>query len=126
MIKKKTTKKRSGKRERQRHPFRKETKIIELLNNNSIRDLDNLIRMLQPYLLDMDVNIFTINRLYFDLQKIAGQRKVIYLELKLFFKNVMLKRGLKCKQSHFFRYLTNPEHCNLGISENTIKAILNQ
>ena len=123
---KKKKKQRSCKREKQRHPFRRETRMIELLQSNSYGDLKSLLQQLKSYLLDKNSNFLTVNRLYFDLQAIAGIREYIYTEFRLFFKRVKEKDGLRCKQSHFFRYLADPEHCNLGISENSIKAILYQ
>ena len=126
MKKKKTKKQRSGKREKQRHPFRKETRMIELLQSNSYRDLKSLLQQLKPYLLDKNINYLTVNRLYFDLQKIVGVREYIYAEIRLFFKRVREKDGLRCRQSYFFRYLADPEHCNLGVKESSTKAILNQ
>ena len=32
--------------------------------------------------------------------------------------------GLKCTQNVFFRYLSCPEHCNLAISENSLKPLI--
>ena len=126
MAKKRTKKQRSGKREKQRHPFRKETRMIELLQSNSYRDLKSHLQQLKPYLLDKNSNFLAVNQLYFDLQKIVGVREYIYAELRLFFKRVREKDGLRCRQSYFFRYLADPEHCNLGIKESSIKTILNQ
>ena len=126
MKEKKTKKNHSCKREKQRYPFRKGTKMIELLQSNSYGNLKSLIQQLKPYLLEKNTNFLAINQLYFDLQKIVGIRKYVYRQLALFFKGVKEKNGLRCKQSHFFRYLADPEHCNLGIKESSIKTILNQ
>lgn len=100
--------------------------MIELLQSNSYGNLKSLIQQLKPYLLEKNTNFLAINQLYFDLQKIVGIRKYVYRQLALFFKGVKEKNGLRCKQSHFFRYLADPEHCNLGIKESSIKTILNQ
>lgn len=100
--------------------------MIELLQNNSYGNLKSLIQQLKPYLLEKNTNFLAVNQLYFDLQKIVGIRTFVYAEIVLFFKEVKKKNGFRCKQSHFFRYLADPEHCNLGIKENSIKAILNQ
>ena len=113
-------------REKRRYPFREETRIIELLQSNCYGDFKTLIQQIRPYLLDTDVNYLTVNSLFFDLKKIVGLRTYLYEELKLFFKKVKEKDGLRCKQSHFFRYLSDPEHCNLGLTEQSMKAIMNQ
>ena len=34
--------------------------------------------------------------------------------------------GLKYSQNVFFRYLSCPEHCNLAISENSLKALISE
>lgn len=119
-------KQRSCKREKQRAPFRKGTRMIELLHSNSHGDLKLLIQKLRPYLLEKNTPFLTINQLYFDLREIVGIREYIYAIIRSFFKGVKEKDGLRCKQSQFYRYLADPEHCNLGITENSIKAILNQ
>lgn len=121
-----SAKQRCSKREKQRYPFRRETRIIELLNFNSYGDLKELLEQLKPYLKDEDVYFTTANHLYFDLQKIEGVRVYIYTILNTFFKSIRKKKGLACKQSLFYRYLSDPEHCNLGISERSIKILLNQ
>ena len=126
MKKKSTKKQRSSKREKQRYPFRKETRMIELLHSNSYGDLKSLIQELRPYLLDKDTHFLAVNQLYFDLREIVGIREYIYAIIRSFFKGVKKKDGLRCKPSIFYRYLADPEHCNLGIIENSIKTILNQ
>ena len=109
-----------------RSPFRKETRMIELLRSNSYGDLESLIQKLKPYLLEKNIQFFAVNQLYFDLQKIVGIRKNIYADIRLFYKDVKRKDGLRYKQSLLFRYLADPEHCNLGIMEGSIKTFLNQ
>ena len=48
----------------------------------------------------------------------------VYDELALFLKKVKDENGLSVTQSVFFRYLSHPDHCNLGISENSLKALI--
>ena len=60
--------------------------------------------------------------LFFDLEAVSGQRQYVIDELALFLKKVKDDGGLKCSQNVFFRYLSSPEHCNLAISENSLKA----
>ncbi len=64
------------------------------------------------------------NRLFFDLNKLAYKRQFVYDELAQFLKKVKAKNGLLVKQNVFFRYLSCPNHCNLGISENSWKALI--
>ena len=126
MAQKRNKKQRGCKREKQRYPFRKETRMIELLYSNSYGELMSLIQKLRPYLMEKNTNFLTINQLYFDLREIVGIREYIYAIIRSFFKGVKEKDGLRCKPSIFYRYLADPEHCNLGIKENSIKTIMNQ
>ena len=67
---------------------------------------------------------FLLTGLLFDLEKVNGQRQFIIDELALFLKKLKDENGLKCKQNIFFRYLSCPEHCNLEISENSLKPLI--
>ena len=64
--------------------------------------------------------------LFFDLEKVKGQRQFIIVELALFLKKLKETNGLKCSQNVFFRYLSSPEHCNLAFSENSLKALITE
>ncbi len=81
-----------------------------------------LIERLKPYLRDEGKDVFLLTGLFFDLEKVNGQRQFVIDELALFLKKVKEKKGLKCSQNVFFRYLSSPEHCNLAFFENTLKA----
>ena len=107
---------------RRRYPFTESTKLIELVDTKHYGDVVNLIELLKPYLIDEGQGPFLLTRLFFDLEKVKGQRQYIILELASFLKQVKETKGLKCSQNVFFRYLSSPEHCNLAISENTLKA----
>jgi hypothetical protein len=120
-------------REKKRYPFTESTKLIELVEKKHYGDVVKLIDRLKPYLADEGLqrhtlttgqrkDPFLLTGLFFDLEKINGQRQFVIDELALFLKKVKDKKGLKCKQNVFFRYLSCPEHCNLAISENTLKA----
>ena len=109
-------------REKRRYPFTESTKLIELVEKKHYGDVVKLIERLKPYLTDEAKGAFLLTGLFFDLEKINGQRQFVIDELALFLKKVKDKKGLKCKQNVFFRYLSCPEHCNLAISENTLKA----
>ena len=49
-----------------------------------------------------------------------------WYDLALFLKKVKNDGGLKYSQNVFFRYLSCPEHCNLAISENSLKALISE
>lgn len=109
-------------RDRRRYPFTESTKLIELVDKKHYGNVVNLIELLKPYLIDEGQSPFLLTGLFFDLEKVKGQRQCIILELASFLKKVKYDGGLRCCQNVFFRYLSNPEHCNLAISENTLKA----
>ena len=109
-------------RQRKRYPFKESTKIIELVDKKHYGDVVKLTERLKPFLLDGGKGAFVLTGLFFDLEKINGQRQVIIYELALFLKKLKDENGLKCKQNVFFRYLSCPEHCNLAFSENSLKV----
>ena len=109
-------------RDRRRYPFNESTKLIELVDKKHYGDVVNLIENLKPYLIDEGKPPFFLTGLFFDLEKVKGQRQFIIVELALFLKKVKNGGGLKCSQNVFFRYLSHSEHCNLSFSENSLKA----
>ena len=109
-------------RDRRRYPFTESTKLIELVDKKHYGNVVNLIELLKPYLIDEGQGPFLLTGLFFDLEKVKGQRQCIILELASFLKKVKYDGGLRCSQNVFFRYLSSPDHCNLAISENTLKA----
>ena len=115
-----------AKREKRRYPFKSTTKLIELVDKKHYGDIVKLIDRLSPFLLVGERGAFTLTRLYFDLDKLAYQRQFIYDELAIFLKSVKDENGLLVSQSVFFRYLSSPDHCNLGISENSLKALISE
>lgn len=114
---------RNRKQQKRRYPFNDKTKLIDLVENTNHSRLKKMLERLHPYLLEgEESNIIQLNRLYFDLEKIEGIRKYIVYELASFLKEA--HKGLRFKQSVFFRYLSTPEHCNLGIKESSLKALI--
>lgn len=106
-----------------RYPFKKTTKIIELVDSRFHSRLKVMLAKLRPYLLkNEEPNNIQLHRLYFDLEEIEGRRKYIIAIIASFLKEA--KEGLLYKQSVFFRYLSTPEHCNLGIKETSLKALI--
>ncbi len=108
-------------REKRLYPFDSTTRLCELVKNVAIGDLDKLLVNLSPYLLDKVV-LYHVSRLNFDLDRIRGVQKNVYKMLADFLKNVLAKNGLRVKQEVFFRYLASPDHCNLGILSQSLKA----
>ena len=109
---------------RRRYPFTESTKLIELVDKKHYGNVVNLIELLKPYLIDEGQGPFLLTGLFFDLEKVKGQRQCIILELASFLKKVKDDGGLKCSQNVFFRYLSSPEHCNLAISWKSLKVLI--
>ena len=114
------------KREKRRYPFNESTKLIELIDKKHYGDVVKLIERLNPYLTDGEKGPFLLTGLFFDLEAVSGQRQYVIDELALFLKKLKEKKGLKYSQNVFFRFLSCPEHCNLAISENTLKAHISE
>jgi len=109
-------------RNKKRYPFIESTKLIELVDKKHYGDVVKLIERLKPYLTDEGKGAFLLTGLFFDLEKINGQRQFIIEELALFLKKVKDDGGLKYSQNVFFRYLSCPEHCNFAVSWISLKA----
>ena len=111
-------------RDRRLYPFTASTKLIELVDTKHYGDVMNLIERLKPYLRDEGKGPFLLTGLFFDLVAVKGRRQFVIDELAIFLKKLKDADGLECSQNVFFRYLSSPEHCNLAISENTLKAYI--
>ena len=109
-------------RKKKRYPFIESTKLIELVDKKHYGDVVKLIEWLKPYLTDKGKGAFLLTGLFFDLDKINGQRQFIIEELALFLKKVKDDGGLKYSQNVFFRYLSCPEHCNFAVSWISLKV----
>lgn len=109
-------------RNKKRYPFIESTKLIELVDKKHYGDVVKLIERLKPYLTDEGKGAFLLTGLFFDLEKINGQRQFIIEELALFLKKVKDDGGLKYSQNVFFRYLSCPEHCNFAVSWISLKV----
>ena len=109
-------------REKKRYPFTESTKLIELVEKKHYGDVVKLIERLKPYLTDEAKGAFLLTGLFFDLEKINGQRQFVIDELALFLKKVKDGDGLKYSQNVFFRYLSCPEHCNFAVSWISLKV----
>ena len=111
-------------RQRRRYPFTESTKIIELVDKKHYGDVVKLTERLRPLLKDGEPGTFLLTGLFFDLEKVSGQRQLVDDKLALFLKKVKDADGLKCKQSVLIRYFSSPEHCNLAISEKSLKPMI--
>lgn len=110
-------------RAKRRYPFDSETRLCDLVKTNCYEDIRDLVEHLRPYLQGV-VGTYSVSRLYFDLEKISGIHKFVYGVLAEFLVKVIAKGGLKKPLSVFFRYLASPDHCNLGVSEQSLKALI--
>lgn len=115
---------REKRRERRRFPFGKDTKLTDLITKGCYGDVYCLIKELSPYLTDGGREDWHRKQLYFDLDKLKGIRKNVIKSIAAFVKKVKAKNGFKKSQSVFFRYLCDPNHCNLGIRENSLKSLI--
>ena len=111
-------------RDKKRYPFTESTKIIELVDKKHYGDVVKLTERLKPFIMDGGKGAFVLTGLFFDLEKINGQHQFIIDELALFLKKLKEENGLKCKQSEFIRYFSSSDHCNLAISENSLKPLI--
>ena len=112
------------KRDKRRYPFNESTKLIELVDMKHYGDVVKLIERLKPFLMDGGKGAFLLTGLFFDLEKVNGQRQFVIDELAIFLKKVKDNGGLECSQNVFFRYLSCPEHCNLAISWKSLKVLI--
>ena len=115
---------RQRKQLQRRYPFTESTKIIELVDKKHYGDVVRLTERLKPLLKDGETGAFLLTGLFFDLEKVSGQRQFVIDELALFLKKVKDADGLKCKQSEFIRYFSSSDHCNLDISEKSLKPLI--
>lgn len=116
--------KRKGRqKQRCRYPFKETTKLVEFVAPKYYGHLLRLLKKLRPYLLEgEDGDDFKLSRLYFNLELLAAKRQFVFDEIALFL--IEVRDGLKYRQSVFIRYLSTPEHCNLGIKENSLKSLI--
>ena len=67
---------------------------------------------------------FVLIKLDFDLERLSMKRQFVIDELAILLGKLQREDGLACKQSVFIRYFASPDHCNLGISEKSLKALI--
>ena len=112
-----------SKKQEKRYPFSEATRLIEFVDKRHYGRLLKLLQNFRPYLLDgEEPNDFKLKRLNFDMGKLMNKHQFVFDELALFLIDV--KEGLTKRQSAFIRYLSTPEHCNLGIKEESLKALI--
>ena len=110
-------------REKRRTPFKTTTKLIELVDKRHYGDIVRLIERLKPYLKDGERGTFMLTGLNFDLKKLPKKQFVID-ELAILLLKLKREDGLTWSQSLFIRYFSSSEHCNLGISEKSLKVLI--
>lgn len=111
-------------RNRRMCPFEEKTLLRDLIDKESYEDLNNMLETLRPFLMDDEVELYNCNRLYFDLKKIERIHKIVISTIAVFLNEVKKKQTLRHPDSVLFRYLSSTEHCNLGISEKSLKALV--
>jgi hypothetical protein len=119
---------RKQKERRYQSKFLKEsTRLIDLVDQHYHSAVRQLVDNLESFLMEgeYEKGYISLTRLYFNpnmFKKLT--RQSVYDELAKFFYQVKSEKGFKCLQSHFFRYLANDVHCNLGVSEKSLKALI--
>ena len=106
--------------------FKVSTRLIDLVEQHHHSAVRQLVDNLEPFLMEgeSEKGYISLTRLYFNPDMLCNKRQLVYDELAKFFYQVKSENGFKCLQSHFFRYLANPVHCNLGVSEKSLKALI--
>ena len=113
-----------AKREKRRYPFTSATKLIELVDKRLYGDVVELIKRFKPYLVDGGRGPFVLTSLTFDLDRLPMKRQFVIDELALLLLKLKREDGLMCSQAVFIRYFASPDHCNLGISEKSLKVLI--
>ena len=113
-----------AKREKRRYPFTSATKLIELVDKRHYGDVVELINRFEPYLEDGGRGPFMLTRLTFDLVRLSMKRQFVIDELALLLLKLKQEGGLMCSQAVFIRYFASPDHCNLEISEKSLKVLV--
>lgn len=113
-----------AKREKRRYPFTSATKLIELVDKRHYGDVVELIKRFKPYLVDGGRGPFVLTSLTFDLDRLSMKRQFVIDELALLLLKLKREDGLMCSQAVFIRYFASPDHCNLGISEKSLKVLI--
>ena len=107
-----------------RYKYNDQTLLKQFIHPRAYKELRELLQKLDPYLIDQGLNINNAYRLYFDLEKISGIRQYIIDTLAIFLGKVKQADCLELPQSQLFRYLSDLTHCNLGITESSLKALI--
>lgn len=109
---------------RRRYPYDESTRLVELVDRDHRGDMVELITRLQPYLMQRTGSPYLVARLEFSDETLATHRFRVYQEIAQFMRKVVADGGLKCSQSAFYRYLVDPAHSNLAISESGLKSLV--
>ena len=111
-------------REKRRTPFNSTTKLIDLVDKRHYGDIVQFVKRLKPYLNDGGRGTFVLTKLDFDLERLSKKRQFVIDELAMLLDKLEREDGLVYKQSVFIRYFASPDHCNLGISEKSLKPLI--
>lgn len=119
------------KQKKRRYPskfFKKSTRLIDLVDIYHHVAVKQLVNNLKPFLMEgeSERGYISLTRLYFNPDMLYNKRQLVYDELAKFFYQVKGEKGFLCCQSYFFRYLANADHCNLDVSEKSLKALISK
>ncbi len=113
---------------KRRYPFDENTMICELFRPQYFKRLDELTNQLRPYLSN---DVKTLRREKGLFLSAEGKKKI---KRTWFYALIAMtiasgeqgESPLKVAKSIFFRYLSNTNHCNITLSESTLKASVNK
>lgn len=95
--------------------------LVDFFNRDYYRAYDEMIDNLRPLLINSQMKPRLIERLDFRSDLPRGIRKAIYMEMaRLLSRPGIMARGY-CKDD-LFLWLSEPEHCNLGVNFRQIKV----
>ena len=115
----KARRKTESRKAKRRQPYSDSTCLVDLVRPEHYLRLRQLMKELQPFLAD-GARTARSPCLMFDLAKLEGQRKMVYIALAVFLFGDKDKRVLKVSLAAFARYLTDPRHSNFSPKHNTL------
>lgn len=114
--------------QRRRYPFDEHTMLCQLFKTDCFKAIDRLEHQLRPYLTDNDVRLRHATGIFLSPKGIATiKRSWLYTVIgEAIMPDANGVSPLNEPRNVFFRYLADPAHGNLGISEQTLKASVNK
>jgi hypothetical protein len=100
--------------------------LVDFINRDYYWAYDEMIERLRPLLLTPQQNPRLIERLDFRPDLPRGAKKLIYLEIAWLLQSGDSVLRSRYYKNDLFRWLSDPNHSNLGASFQTIKKTVNE